>query len=229
MSAIPATLGIYKVTCIGNGRFYIGSAVNLQQRKRQHFSDLRLNKHGNRHVQRAWNKYGEQAFTFEVLEQVLPISLLAREQYWLNKLKPFGRKGFNIAREAGSNLGWKHTPEARAKMKGREFSPEHIAKLSEAKLGKPGRKMSLETREKIGQAHLGREKSLEHRKTMSQTRIGRKAIPATREKMRQAKLGKTHTPEAIENMRRAKRGTKPSLETIETARQARRARTMGAV
>ncbi len=35
-------------------------------------------------------------------------------------------------------LGSKHTPESRAKMRAHQFSGEHRARLSEAKLGKPG-------------------------------------------------------------------------------------------
>src|SRR5216684_1737979 len=64
---IPATSGIYKITCTANKKIYIGSAVNLYHRKGQHFSDLRQNKHHNPIMQNAWNKYGEQAFIFEVL------------------------------------------------------------------------------------------------------------------------------------------------------------------
>jgi len=55
-------------------------------------------------LQAAWNKYGPDVFTFEVLEYVLPMSLTAREQYWFEKLKPFDKKGFNLDRVAGSSL-----------------------------------------------------------------------------------------------------------------------------
>src|SRR5260221_216219 len=116
MNDIPATSGIYKITCTVNKRIYIGSAVNLRKRQINHFSELQKNKHRNPKLQNAWNKYGEEAFTFEVLEYVLPMSLTAREQYWFKKLKPFGRKGFNIAHEAGSSLGIKRSPESRTKM-----------------------------------------------------------------------------------------------------------------
>ncbi len=203
---IPATSGVYKITCTANGRFYIGSAVNLQQRRRQHFSDLRLNKHHSLHMQRAWNKYGEHAFTFEVVEYVLPMSLTAREQYWLNKLKPFGRKGFNIAHDTISpSLGRKHTLEEIEKMKGRKASPETIEKLRQAKLGK---KQLPEFVEKRRQANLGKKRSKqtpEHIEKLRQVRLGRKHTPETREKMSQAHLGYKHTPEAIANMSQARR------------------------
>lgn len=178
--SIPAAPGIYKITCTANKKIYVGSAVNLHKRCNAHFNALRQHKHKNPHLQNAWNKYGEQSFTFSILEYVLPISLTAREQYWFKKLKPFGRKGFNILREAGSTLGMKQ-------------SPETIEKLRQAKLGKAGYKPSPETREKLRQVSLGREIS-----------------PEQREKLRQANLGhpgywtgKKHTPEHIEKNRQS--------------------------
>src|SRR5260370_31529853 len=163
---VPSTSGIYKLSCIPNKRIYIGSAINLQSRKRQHFHELRRNRHCNRHLQRAWNKYGEAAFSFEVLEIVLPISLTAREQYWINLLKPFGRKGFNIAHEAGSHLGIKYSPATKEKMsiqrRANKQKPEFIEKRVAPLRGrkyKTGRKHTAEHRAKIEQAQLGRKMS----------------------------------------------------------------------
>src|SRR6266581_8950197 len=105
MTSFPTTSGIYRITCIVTGKFYIGSAINLCKRKNIHLHALRRNTHENPKLQNAWNKYGEPTFTFEVLEMVLPMSLTAREQYWFEKLKPFDKKGFNLDRGAGSSLG----------------------------------------------------------------------------------------------------------------------------
>jgi group I intron endonuclease len=225
---LPTTSGIYKITCTANKRIYIGSAANLRQRKNLHAHELRQNKHGNRHLQRAWNKYGEQAFTFEVLELVLPISLTAREQYWINKLKPFGRKGFNILTEAGSNLGRKFSPEVREKNRqarlGRKRSPESIEKSRQAHLGS---KRSPEARENMRAWQRGRKQSPEHAEKSRQAALGKKYPPMSsehREELRQAKLGKPsykRTPEHIERMRQATRGKVYTPERIERMRQAR--------
>ncbi len=208
MDSIPSTSGIYKITCIANNRIYIGSAVNLRDRRNRHFNHLRQNRHHSQHLQRAWNKYGEQAFTFEVLEQVLPISLTAREQYWLNKLKPFGRKGFNIAREAGSTLGTKR-------------SPESLKKLSQVSLD---RWDSPEYIERVRQAHLGQERSPETRARLRQANLDKKMSSESIEKTRQANLGSKRSPEARENMRISHLGKKLSPETRENMRQAQYAR-----
>jgi group I intron endonuclease len=161
MIAIPTTSGIYRITCTVTGKFYIGSAINLHKRRRDHFRELQQNSHRNRYLQRAFNKYGEQAFTFEVLELVLPISLTAREQYWLDKLKPFGRKGFNIAPTAGSTLGCVRpstTFETRTKMSksqtGRTHSTETIEKMRISARMRPPR--SHETYLKWSAGHIGK-------------------------------------------------------------------------
>src|SRR5258707_13712753 len=67
LNAIPTASGIYKITCTANKRIYIGSAVNLRQRRSEHFSGLQHSTHHNPILQNAWNKYGPDAFTFEVL------------------------------------------------------------------------------------------------------------------------------------------------------------------
>src|SRR5437588_1377253 len=102
---IPETSGIYRIVCKSTGKMYIGSSANLRIRQYNHFRELRLMIHPNQKLQRAWNKYGPDAFTFEIVELALPLLLLEREQYWLDKLKPFGNKGFNIASIAKSTLG----------------------------------------------------------------------------------------------------------------------------
>ncbi len=175
---IPATSGIYKITCTANKKIYIGSALNLYLRRHVHFSELRYNKHVNRHLQNAWNKYGEQSFTFEVLEYVLPISLATREQYWFKKLKPFGHKGFNIAIEAGSPLGNK----SRIGMK-------NIPESTEAsRQARTGMKRSPEFRERMRQSKMGKKMSPEAIKNIADGHRGTKRSPETREKMRQSGL-----------------------------------------
>jgi hypothetical protein len=113
-SSIPQTSGIYKVVCLPNGKVYVGSAVNLHQRHLDHWQKLSRCQHRNIHLQRAWNKYGEQAFIFEVIELVLASFILEREQYWIDKLHCCDdRKGFNISPTAGSSFGIRHSEDFR--------------------------------------------------------------------------------------------------------------------
>jgi len=251
MDSIPSTSGIYKITCIANKRIYIGSAVNLHVRKNSHFSALQRNEHGNPKMQNAWNKYGEQAFIFEVLEYVLPMSLTAREQYWFEKLKPFDRKGFNIAREAGSALGIKRSPETRERIRqvhlgnnyclGRKYTPETIEKMRQVQTGRKQSpetiekrkqyKRTPETLEKYRQNMLGNKHALGHsheqtaetREKIRQAKLGKKNSPEHNEKVRQANLGKKLSPEHRAKIGQTHLGSKRSPETRERMRQSNRA------
>src|SRR6266702_169742 len=164
-STIPRTSGIYKITCTVTGKFYIGSAINLRMRQQTHWNTLTQGVHHNRHLQNAWNKYGLDAFTFEVLELVLlPEMLTAREQYFLDTLNPFGKRGFNISPIAGSNLGVKYSPLA----------------IEKSRIARIGMKRTQEQCENIGASRRGKPSPL----------IGYKAPPKTIEKLRISHRGK---------------------------------------
>lgn len=200
-SSIPASSGIYRITCTVTGKFYIGSAADLRRRWLHHRNDFLRHDHHNLLLQRAWNKYGEQSFTFEVIELVLPPFLLEREQYWIDTLKPFSPKGFNIAPIAGSHLGAKRSPESRAR-------------ISASKIGKPkrGTKHSPETRKKIGESQHGKIIPPEQREKLRIAQLGRKQDPEVARKRGEARKGIPRKPETIEKMRIAMSGREISPE-----------------
>jgi len=106
--------GIYKITCIKNKSFYIGSAKNIIFRFNKHKSCLRKNCHINKNLQNSWNKYGEESFMFETIEEVKILeNLIEREQHYIDTLKPT----FNIRLVAHSNLGLKMSDETKKKMR----------------------------------------------------------------------------------------------------------------
>jgi group I intron endonuclease len=95
--------GIYQIRCNTNGKIYIGSAVNMLARWAGHRRSLQRGAHPNKHLQEAWNSYGEENFEFTVLEYVTPAFLLRAEQEWIDKSQCADRKiGFNICPFAGS-------------------------------------------------------------------------------------------------------------------------------
>ena len=61
---------IYKIVNLVNDKFYVGSTTNKKVRFRQHRKLLRGNRHHCKHLQAAWNKYGESKFDFVVVEEV---------------------------------------------------------------------------------------------------------------------------------------------------------------
>lgn len=104
---------IYKITNSVNGRLYIGSTVNYLRRRQTHKSQLRKNKHHSPLLQRSWNKYGEDKFIFEIIEEVdVSNDLLKREQYWIDKISPV----LNCLKIVGSPLGRKTSDETKNKI-----------------------------------------------------------------------------------------------------------------
>lgn len=81
--------GIYAIVNTVNGHRYIGSAVDVQRRWDKHKAELRRGNHHSRHLQNAWNKYGECSFSFLLLRKVEDQSkLLLNEQEFINSRRP---------------------------------------------------------------------------------------------------------------------------------------------
>ncbi len=90
--------GVYKITCLENGKIYIGSSNNIHKRWREHKNLLNKNKHCNIYLQNEWNMYGSDKFKFEVLHKCEEKDRFMFEQSYLDKYLPFNRngKGYNI-------------------------------------------------------------------------------------------------------------------------------------
>lgn len=106
--------GIYKIRNILNNHYYIGQSINLNKRKYTHFSLLRNNKHSNRYLQSAFNKYGENNFVFEIILYCESKELIYYEQSFIDKWD----SKYNIWKECvTSPLGIKRSLETIQKMK----------------------------------------------------------------------------------------------------------------
>ena len=172
--------GIYEILNPVNGKRYVGSAMNFQHRWTAHLSALRCGRHHNPHLQHAFDKYGEDALVFSVLEEAQEEPLLEREQHYMDMLK----SEYNIAPIAGNPmLGRHHSLETRGKIseakKGRHHSDEHRRKNSEAHMDLP---VSAATRAKLSLALMG-ERNHNYGKPLS---------PETRQKISEAKSGERH-------------------------------------
>lgn len=124
--------GIYFIKNIITNKLYIGSSSNIVKRWDIHIKELDRNRHHNKYLQRAWNKYSDENFVFGVLEICSINILLDREQYYLdtyknlyninpNASKPpsaIGRKVEQKTREKLRNvqLGRKHTAETKRRL-----------------------------------------------------------------------------------------------------------------
>lgn len=135
------TYGIYGIRNKVNNNLYIGkTGNNFGDRRDCHIAALRGGYGVNSHLQRAWDKYGEENFEFEVL-QVCDSNddLNALEQEYIRMCKALGNC-YNIADggEGGHLLG-KHMSEEtkrkigeknRENMLGKKASDETRAKMS---------------------------------------------------------------------------------------------------
>ncbi len=203
-SSIPQASGVYRIICTPTSKFYIGSAVNLWKRWKDHRHALNKGNHPNRKLQHAWNKYGKKAFTFEILEIVLiPELLTAREQHYFDTLKPFGKRGFNLVPVAGSNFGMRHSPESIARMSkshrdrpsvriGYKHTPETIEKL---RISHRGKTPSQETRQKLSEANKNKQFSPEYREKIRSAKLGHDVSPETRAKISASNTGHTYALE----------------------------------
>lgn len=195
---------IYRIYNNISGRSYVGSSINIKQRKSAHFSLLRKGKHHAVALQRSWIKHGSPAFVFEILEPILDIStIVAREQWWIDHLNAADAcLGFNVAPAAGSPRGFKHSDETRAKQsairKGKKLGPfteQHRAAISASKRGKSGMK--------------GIPKTPEHRAKLSMAKMGKSLVLSeqTKARIRESNTARNKSPE----MRRAVSSSKLKL------------------
>jgi len=202
-----AISGVYQVVNIANDKRYIGSSVNLKNRWAHHKSRLNNGKHGNQHLQRAWNRYGEESFEFEVICYCSRNKTIEFEQFFLDTRHP----EYNMAKCArASMLGAHHTAETLRKIseamkgqipwsKGKHHSEEALRKMSEAK---KGHIVSMKTREKISEANKGKHSSplsAETRRKMSEAHKGEK----------NHNYGKQLTEEHKRKIGEANKGKKP--------------------
>lgn len=204
---------IYKIRNVINDHYYVGSTVDSRKRFWAHRKDLRNGNHACIHLQRAWNKYGEDCFRFEIVAQYENRSeLYPAEQKWLDE--HFGESYcYNVSGYADSPM--------------RDATPEMRARLSEKtkawleRDGHPRKGVSLteEEKNKISASRYGKTSGENH------YRYGKTVDEATRKKIGDAQRGvkkgpRTYTPEGLEkareNMKRnaVKQDPKPIDEVL---------------
>ena len=159
-----AKSGVYQIRNLNNGRVYIGSAKCFRVRQNQHLKSLVNGTHHNKFLQNDFNKCGEEAFVFEVLQVVEgeQTDRLLIEQTKLDLLYDNQEMCYNFKKQAkaDSRTCFSKDPEKTKKLMSEKQKalwrdPQHKEKMSKAFALKPsqkGYKMSEATRQKVIEA-----------------------------------------------------------------------------
>jgi group I intron endonuclease len=118
----------------------------LKRRFNEHLSLLQRGKHDNIHLQRAFNKYGSEAFVMFMMQPCAAPDLDRIEQEWVDLFWDGCKTCYNIKAEASK-------PPNR---KGAKLTPEQLRMWSEVKKGK---KFTEDHKRKIGETRKGKERT----------------------------------------------------------------------
>ena len=100
----PIVAGVFQIKNTVNGKIFLGSSLNLHGPLNAHRFMLTIGSHTNKALQKEWDEFGSDKFVFEILETVkvredpnfdIKDELMLLEQIWIEKLQPFGERGYN--------------------------------------------------------------------------------------------------------------------------------------
>ena len=230
--------GIYTIEVDRPGKasvFYVGQTVDLIERTKQHLRAFRRGDHDNVPLQRAFNKYGEAAFSFDLVVPVVreKTELTRAEQGTLDHfIEQHGADRVrNVMRQCvDSHLGVKRRPESIAKLsaslRGQKRTLEQNEANSRRNLGKT---ISAETRAKISETLKGRPGHPAALQALDEYRYSEKRLTnlraakaastyqhsdETKAKIAATLTGRKQSTELVERRVRALRGRKQSPEAI---------------
>lgn len=97
-------MGVYSIRNTQNGKVWIDSSIDIPSRMNRYRMQLNSGMHPSMALQTDWKELGSDAFEFETLEPFEPrtdpnydyaLDLEVLEDLWLEKLEPYGEKGYN--------------------------------------------------------------------------------------------------------------------------------------
>ena len=97
-------MGVFLIRNMVNDKVFVAVGLDLLGIINSHQYQLKMGVHRNRRLQSDWNEFGSESFAFEILDQLEPRAdasddgrqdLLFLEELWLEKLLPFGTRGYN--------------------------------------------------------------------------------------------------------------------------------------
>jgi hypothetical protein len=100
----PPPAGVFRITNAANGKIFLGKGMNVRGILNSQQAQLQFGAHQNRGLQQDYNQFGTEKFVFEVIDQLdaadkspqeMQDDLATLEVLWLEKLQPYGERGYN--------------------------------------------------------------------------------------------------------------------------------------
>ena len=173
---LRGTTGIYRITCVD--KFYIGSAIDIEKRWQTHLRTMRNGKHINPIMQSMYNKFGENAFSIELLEVVEKDCLLQTEDRYIKE--NFGDENCMNLCESATAPMLNKTPWN----KGLKNVLKHSDDTKELISKNNSRYWAGKTREDISEKFKGHEVGEEVREKIRSKLKGKPLTEETKEKMK---------------------------------------------
>lgn len=198
--------GIYEIINTQNSMRYIGQSIDINGRFSDHKSALRNNRHPNRHLQNAWNLYGQDCFEFKIQEECTTDELDEKERFYINAYSTTDRKyGYNF--EDGGSVNKHVSDETKIKISQKLMGhPVSEATIEKMRLASTGRHLSDEAKRKVSESSLGRKMSDEARRKLSESRRGFKMSEEQKKKLSQILTGRKWSEEQKANVRGKRSG-----------------------
>lgn len=215
--------GIYLINCLESKKVYVGQSVHIEARLSHHIWELENNIHPNKHLQNAWNKYGQNSFIFSVIEECDESKLTEREQYWIDFYGGINSKdNYNyrsadartVSEETKQKISAWHKehcqdPEVRQQMSiamtEKHQDPEYRAKFIESQK----KKWTPERRKRLSEAKSGKHWSEAHRIARKPFDDAMRGVPrdeAVKKKISDTLKGHAVSEETREKLRQANLG-----------------------
>jgi hypothetical protein len=100
----PRAIGVFLIRNNLNDKVFLAAGVDLRGLINRHKFQLKSGNHPNKQLQADWNESGSHNFAFEIVDELSPragaevayrAEVAFLEDLWLEKLKPFGERGYN--------------------------------------------------------------------------------------------------------------------------------------